>query len=95
MFRLQRQEHGDWELGLGLVACHRRAEDVPGGDDDDDNDDSDDSDDDDASLKVMPGYFKNEKATKETLIDGWIHTGDIGYYDEVGGGILGPGSMSS
>ena len=43
----------------------------------------------------MPGYFKNEKATKETLIDGWIHTGDIGYYDEVGGGILGPGSMSS
>ena len=57
--------------------------------------DSDESDDDDASLKVMPGYFKNEKATKETLIDGWIHTGDIGYYDEVGGGILGPGFISS
>ena len=31
----------------------------------------------------MPGYLKNEKATSETLIDGWIHTGDIGYYDEV------------
>ena len=31
----------------------------------------------------MPGYFKNEKATAETLIDGWIHTGDIGYFDEV------------
>ena len=33
--------------------------------------------------QVMPGYFKNEKATSETLIDGWIHTGDIGYYDQV------------
>merc|ERR1719493_12324 len=32
--------------------------------------------------QVMPGYFKNEKATAETLIDGLIHTGDIGYYDE-------------
>ena len=31
----------------------------------------------------MRGYFKNEKATTETLIDGWIHTGDIGYFDEV------------
>ena len=34
-------------------------------------------------LQVMPGYLKNEKATAETLIDGWIHTGDIGYYDQV------------
>ena len=53
MFRLQRQEHGDWELGLGLVACHRRAEDVPGGDYDDDNDDSD-SDDDDQVMTLNP-----------------------------------------
>ena len=31
----------------------------------------------------MPGYFKNDKATAETLVDGWLHTGDIGYFDEV------------
>lgn len=31
----------------------------------------------------MPGYFKNDQATAETLIDGWLHTGDIGYFDEV------------
>ena len=32
----------------------------------------------------MPGYFKNEKATTETIIDNWLHSGDIGYYDEQG-----------
>jgi len=34
--------------------------------------------------QVMPGYFKNDQATAETLIDGWLHTGDIGYFDENG-----------
>ncbi len=33
---------------------------------------------------VMLGYWKNEKATKETLIDGWLYTGDMGYMDEDG-----------
>ncbi|XP_074115744.1 putative 4-coumarate--CoA ligase 1 [Cotesia typhae] len=31
---------------------------------------------------VMKGYFKNEKATEETLQDGWLKTGDIAYCDE-------------
>ncbi|XP_077991034.1 uncharacterized protein LOC144445369 [Glandiceps talaboti] len=34
--------------------------------------------------QIMKGYLKNEKATNETLVDGWLHTGDIGHYDEKG-----------
>jgi len=33
---------------------------------------------------IMKGYWKNEKTTKETLRDGWLHTGDIGYVDSDG-----------
>jgi fatty-acyl-CoA synthase len=28
---------------------------------------------------VSPGYFHNEKGTRETFRDGWLHTGDLGY----------------
>ena len=28
---------------------------------------------------VMKGYWKNERATKETLKNGWLYTGDMGY----------------
>ncbi len=33
---------------------------------------------------VMVGYWKNEKATRETIKDGWLYTGDMGYVDEDG-----------
>ncbi len=28
---------------------------------------------------VMAGYWKNPKATAETVVDGWLYTGDMGY----------------
>jgi len=33
---------------------------------------------------VMPGYWKNKTATEETIKNGWLHTGDMGYLDEDG-----------
>lgn len=32
---------------------------------------------------VMKGYLNNEKATLETIKDGWLHSGDIATYDEL------------
>lgn len=33
---------------------------------------------------VMKAYWKNEKATGETIKNGWLHTGDMGYMDKDG-----------
>jgi acyl-CoA synthetase (AMP-forming)/AMP-acid ligase II len=33
---------------------------------------------------LMPGYYKRPDLTEQTIVNGWLHTGDLGYVDEDG-----------
>jgi 4-coumarate--CoA ligase len=33
---------------------------------------------------MLLGYFNNVQATEFTIKHGWLHTGDLGYFDERG-----------
>jgi acyl-CoA synthetase (AMP-forming)/AMP-acid ligase II len=37
-----------------------------------------------SGARIMREYYKRDQETAEAIIDGWLHTGDVGYLDEEG-----------
>ena len=35
-------------------------------------------------LNVMNGYWNDSSLTKKTIINNWLHTGDLGFFDNIG-----------
>jgi long-chain acyl-CoA synthetase len=36
------------------------------------------------SDRIMAGYWRNPAATAQTIVNGWLYTGDLGYLDDAG-----------
>ena len=36
------------------------------------------------SQRIMTEYWRKPEETKESILDGWLYTGDLGYYDKMG-----------
>ena len=36
------------------------------------------------SRQIMAGYWRNPEETQKVIVDGWLHTGDLGYFDDGG-----------